>query len=257
MFDSLFELVVAHRQSATTGTVLYSACFGDYDTVRRPKTDESYHCYFFTDRKLPTRFRGWTPVFVDIGDIDPAIANRAFKCLGHIAFPNSARNIYVDSSFLYIRNISKFMEDKFDGDIAAFQHSSRRNIWEEAEACIFQGKGSKEIILKQIKSYEKSGFHERNTLYELGVISRSTQSTLVGGTCELWLKELTKHSLRDQISFPFVAWKNGMKIDVVHENIFYNHYLVPVAHRQSSIRKKFQRIIAVYLFILGLNRRKK
>lgn len=117
--------------------------------------------------------------------------------------------------------IEKYLEY---ADIATFKHPGRDNIFDEAEACKKLGKGNPAKIDKQIAAYKADGYPDPNSatpgLFECTVILRR-HTDKIEKLNNYWWSEISRHSRRDQLSFPYVVDKLGIKV-ATFEGTVYN-----------------------------------
>jgi len=102
---------------------------------------------------------------------------------------------------------------------AMYRHQDRDNIYDEADICIRWGKGDPEKIRAQVEKYKEDGYKAENGLFMGGVILRKHNEKDVIKLNEFWWKEIKKHSLRDQLSFPYALWKTGTEITAIKYNL--------------------------------------
>lgn len=110
-------------------------------------------------------------------------------------------SLWLDSSIIIDCNINKFLGSNY----CLMEHPERADIWEEAEKCIELKKDSEEVIREQVESYRNElGYFK--VLVATGVLFRKNtpENTKFN---ELWWDEVQKYSIRDQLSFPYVAEK--------------------------------------------------
>ena len=129
------SLLEAQGQVANlrSDTIVYTVNFGNYDNLSSPKNDPSvaHVCFHDSSSKVPP---GWRGVLVDKLR-NTWIQSRAFKCLPHILFPNSACSLYVDSSFIFRQPASIFISEKCVPPFTAFIHPNRKSVHEEILEC--------------------------------------------------------------------------------------------------------------------------
>src|SRR6185503_6279775 len=71
-----------------------------------------------------------------------------------------------------------------------------------------------EIIIEQATTYENAGFGKNKGLCECGFILRR-HTTKVKEFNNNWFGEYTRHSVRDQISFPVAVDNTGIRVNVI------------------------------------------
>ena len=92
-----------------------------------------------------------------------------------------------------------------------FRHPERQCLYDEQERCIDYNKDDPTRILQQVNRYHAEGYPRNNGLAECNVIvRRHNHPGVIKVMCDWW-REIENGSRRDQISFPYVLWKNGMR----------------------------------------------
>src|SRR5205814_5569035 len=80
-------------------------------------------------------------------------------------------------------------------------------------ACIELEKDDPAVIRRQIEQYRSEGMPENYGLAAGTVLMRRHRDAAVIGVMEAWWAEIMQHSVRDQISLPFVAWRATFPLD--------------------------------------------
>jgi len=98
------------------------------------------------------------------------------------------------------------------------KHPHRTCIYVEADYCKLQRLGNPVEIDKQIQEYRKEGYPEDNGLTMNGMIIRLNN---VGTNIfnSMWYDEYMHQSERDQLCLGYVAWRLGIKIDVIPTSV--------------------------------------
>ena len=97
-----------------------------------------------------------------------------------------------------------------NADLAIFRHPDRGCLYVEADFCAKHGKDSRRVLNRQTAVYRLEGMPTGWGLPETRcVIRRNTEQMRELG--DRWWDELSKYSVRDQVSLPFVCWKMGVK----------------------------------------------
>jgi hypothetical protein len=72
----------------------------------------------------------------------------------------------------------------------------------------------------QYERYRAQGFPDNSGIIpEGGVIARRHHHPRVRAAMEQWWSELLKHSARDQISLPYIIWRNFMTVTLLDWNL--------------------------------------
>lgn len=197
--------------------VVYTACFGSRDNpVKFIPTDErevDYVC--FTDRKvgkLPQPWQVRKPAFEKIvKPNDHRRLARLHKAVPHILFPQAEVTVWVDCHGYPIVTVEDMVKQYLaDHEVAVFAHQQRVNIEQEAKTVIQLGMDNAKIVNAAVERYIRMGMPRNARLAETPALIRAnTDRTALMNSH--WLYELMEHSIRDQISFPYCAWRAGLQ----------------------------------------------
>lgn len=212
------------------GDIVYSAIFGGINDKlhKRPRQSTDVAFFSFLDeerlRKYKyfnlTKWKVCEPQFVNENLRRQA---RAHKVLAHKVFPNCRYSLWMDGCLQLIdRNIGGIMEKHLtNADICVFKHRRRNCLYEELKACIEQKKDDETIMINQVTKYLNEGYPANNGLGETTAVLRR-HNKVTAEFNELWWEEIQKGSLRDQLSFNYVAWKLGVNYEVFPGNSIKN-----------------------------------
>lgn len=214
--------------------VIYTAVLGDYDELKNPLyVDKKIDYVCFTNNTELTSDI-WHMVNIDVADGEYRRYARKLKMSPHILFPQYETSIWVDAKFLIKADLRSYIEKyQKNKPILCFPHFERNCIYEEGKACIKSGRGKKEAIERQLEQYYKQGYPSEAGLYETGCLVRKHNNLVCQRIMNDWDLELKKYSLRDQISFPYVCWKNEFLPDICDLNILENEWLIYTEHKRD------------------------
>lgn len=202
--------------------IVYTCLIGNYDKLNVPgyiPPDWEAHC--ISDRVHITA--GWKHSILDTKYRLPCDTRtaRQVKVLSHIFFPDADVTLYIDANVQVlcdINNLLAFVTN--DGkDIGTYKHDIRRCLYMEAQAIKRLKKDSPELVDAQVLRYRKENYPANNGLICSGVLLRK-HTDAVKQLNEAWWQELCNGSRRDQLSFPYVAWKLGIKWTNIDTNIY-------------------------------------
>ena len=108
----------------------------------------------------------------------------------------------------YINRIS-------DIGIGTFCHAQRECVYEEAKACVAMGKASKESIERHLEHLNEEGMPRNYGMAQCSVIARKHDSAVCVKLMEDWWQEYLNFAKRDQLSLPFVMYKNRLKMEQI------------------------------------------
>jgi len=128
----------------------------------------------------------------------------------HLFLPAHDRSVWIDGHLLPLVNVEEFARDK--SGYWLMKHPARNCIYEEANACIQMRKDNPKIIQRQVARYRQDLYPVNNGLVATGVLIRDNNPAFIP-VAEQWWEEVRVHSVRDQISFNYVAHKNNLRFN--------------------------------------------
>ena len=119
---------------------------------------------------------------------------------------------------------------------AAYINDPINCVYDEARFLIDRANHGKEnidpiAVQKQVDTYRSDGYPEKNGLAITMVLLRRHNEPDVIKTMQDWWQELNKHTLRDQLSFNYVAWKNQFSFEYMKGNSRDNKYFLWTPHQ--------------------------
>lgn len=183
--------------------------YGDYDTVVAPPAGFD-DAVLVTDRTHDVD--GWRQVILPAGGRHPRLAAKLPKCRPEL-FTSCEASVWVDGNIRPTGGDLRGAAEKHlaSGDVVAWEHPEDRScLVEEAAYCHDWPKYVKYPLLEQAAHYVADGMPERWGLYACGLLARRhTSASSAFGVA--WLQENDRWSIQDQLSFPYVAWKLGIR----------------------------------------------
>lgn len=185
--------------------IVYTSIFGDYDTLKEPKvvndkieyvcfTDQDFTSDIWEIRKKPCK-------------LTPRRESRRYKILSHRYFGNRV-TLYIDGSLLLTKDPYRYCKRHLkQGKFFVTKHW-RNCIYSEAKAVKY--KTNHEKLKTQIQTYKKNGYPKNNGLTDNTSLLRRRTKKMVRFE-KLWWNEYINGCRRDQISFPYAAWKVDLK----------------------------------------------
>ncbi len=232
--------------------VVYTAIFGDYDYLEKPKyVLDGFDFVCFTDSDIKSDFwdvRKVLPLYSD-----PTRNARKYKILAHRYLSQYDISIWADGNQHIVGDYNKLIKSHMsDVNLACYDHNQcrldpRDCVYDEAGYILWAGnrnlnlapskgllayKDNPGIISKQINKYQNEGYPKRNGLIVSGVILRRHNEKDVVQTMEKWWEELKYGSKRDQLSFDYSAWRTGLKFNYLHGDIRDDGYTLEVRHKK-------------------------
>lgn len=198
----------------TNGKIaVYTCITGNYDQPIEPLfATDSLDFYIVTDMDI-TKSSRWKKIdvnsFDEIAQLNNVEKSRYAKLCPHKVFPQYEYSIYLDANFRVVADIGKYIKCVGKLPFASNWHPERNSIYDEAEACIIAGRGDPMIIRKQMQAYRDEGMPDNFGLVHCNMLIRRHNDERLKKVMDDWWSEFLKWSKRDQLSFPYVLWKNG------------------------------------------------
>jgi len=153
----------------------------------------------------------WKPIHIPSTPDQARLTARKIKTIINYFLPNSDYWLWIDSN-MKLQVDPNLMVEKYlkNHDICAMPHPERNNWFEEA-SIIIQGRDKVENVQRAIDKYYGEGFIP-TSLYETGCLLRRNTDHIREFN-KTWWEEIQTNSIRDQLSFPYSAWKHGLAIN--------------------------------------------
>lgn len=210
------ENFITFDDSISTGSriAVYTCITGNYDEPIEPiYVPENIDFYIVTDMDIDT-YSAWKKIDIthidEIKGFDNTRKARYVKTHPHIFFKDYEYSIWVDSNFKVVGDLSKYI--KYIGKAVPFAsnwHPVRNCIYREVEACILRKKDDTNLLRQQVEYYRTQGFPQEFGLIETNMIIRKHADKKCIALMEAWWNEMVRWSKRDQLSLPYVIWKQG------------------------------------------------
>lgn len=217
--------------------VIYTGIFGHYDILLPPLyRDEGVDYICYTDDKSLTS-SDWEIRYVECEQENTALEVRKYKCLPHRFLPEYDVSVWIDANIQIQSSILSYIEENMQNTgMLFFPHYERNCIYEEGAINILLHKENAGRIIEQMYEYSQEQYPEHNGLFCGGFIVREHNRKMVATIMEEWYAEVLKHSLRDQISLPYVLWRNEVRPDICWGYFNDNQYTRVYEHTDSSYR---------------------
>lgn len=197
---------------------IYTAIFGKYDQFEPPVSCVAAGARFvlFTDdpsNAVPRECGSM--VVVDIPMMPSRLRSRFVKTLPHVWLPDADATLWMDGS-MKITRPDLMMEalTRMPGEIAAPLSRFRDCIYQEAAECLKLNLDSLETIKSQVDRYKTEWYPAQNGLHETGLMFRKN-TPRIRALCDRWWMEISRGSIRDQLSFDYVAHKEGVPVQAL------------------------------------------
>lgn len=165
----------------------------------------------YTNKPETVRGTVWKVGDMEGEEDSPRLTARKIKSLPHIYHPDSAYWLWIDSN-VELRVDPNVLVEKYltKHNMCVLPHPERNNWVEEAEV-VAGTRDEVENVQRAVDKYYSEGFIP-TTLYETSCLLRSNCREIETFNIDWWY-EIKHNSIRDQLSFPYCAWKNGVAIN--------------------------------------------
>lgn len=209
---------------------VYTSVFGKYDCVQEPVFKPDNVDYFIvTDQKIPEH-SVWKKVSLKDGVCDELTTNaeksRYFKMHPEVLFGDYKYSVYVDGNIKIISDITPYTKLLGDTGIGLHAHSQRKCSYKELEAIQLAYKAKKEDADSYAGFLKKNKFPKDYGLMECGIIVREHNNSVCKKVMDEWWLQFKEKIKRDQVSLPYVLYRNGISVDqvaVLGHNIYDNY----------------------------------
>ena len=197
-------------------SVVYTCLTGNYDNLIQLSyvdNDWDYICYTDNPSLLKQNKAGiWNIRPLVFNKLNNSKNNRWHKIHALDILPRYNESIYIDANVNILTSYFFDMLKSNTKDILVPMHHSRDCIYAECEVVISTDKNSEKVCRSQIDYIRSTGFPSHYGLSENNIIYRKHGNQKTGKLMEEWWQFIEKYSTRDQLSFSYVLWNNGIQI---------------------------------------------
>lgn len=188
--------------------IVYTAVIGKTDPLHDPDVGGArFVC--FTDQAIKSK--RWEIVKLDKQEA-PTRTARTLKLNPHHLFPEADASLWIDACFTLKHDLESLLA-RYPQEVVNFRHRDRTRIVDEAHQIAKLGKARPMPTFKQLATYQSEGFDTvDNPMKELscnGALMRR-HTDKVARFNELWTRQIEEHTLRDQMSADYAAWRTGI-----------------------------------------------
>ena len=216
---------------------VYKVIFGNYDALNEPKILPT-NCDFFviTDLIIPND-SNWKKIDISHfhnSNLNNNELNRYYKFHPHLFFPSYKYSLYLDGNIELISDPREFLDSIPKAGISVHNHFRRQCIFDEIDVCINLNKDTYENLNLHRQHLISNNMPLNYGMAELPIILRQHNNLQCIKIMNEWWYEFLNYSKRDQISFPYVLYKNDIKVKEVTklgEDIYSNYSFRKYGHR--------------------------
>lgn len=205
------------RDDVNLKLAVYTCVFGNYDKITNPAFMSEYCDYYIvTDQEIPKKCK-WNKIIPHntpegFEEWHPAIKNRYYKMHPHELFEEYDYSVYLDGNIQPMADLYPFLEKMIreNKNIALHKHPIFKCLYDSGEHLKKIELVDCELMDKQFELYNIEGFPHNYGFFECNVILRNHHEKKVIKVMDTWWDEYNKGVKRDQQSFTYALWKNGL-----------------------------------------------
>ena len=195
----------------------------------------------FTDRN-DINPDGWEIRKLASNDIGWRRASRRPKLLPHHYFIDYEWSLYLDNRASLEYNPLDLLDENNaeNHSMYCFKHPSRESIYDEAEAVISMQRDSEHRVREQMDFYRSAGYPSGLGLIAGTMLLRRHNDVELIDVSEIWFEHVLRYSMRDQLSFNYIAWRKCFQYGEFEGSLTGNRYMKwPVFEEQSRLPSSF------------------
>lgn len=202
-----------------TKRVVYCVNLGGYDSLPiHPDLDD---CTYFLISDAPRQSipSPWIIVRPTINEQDVKRQCLWYKTHPHLLFSDAEFSIWIDSNIECQPHASEILQaHETLSEVATFVHPDRSCVYEEAQAISDLKLDRPDVIKRAVFQMKQKGLPIDYGLFETNVLFSRIQDLAVRDFFDKWWYHIALGSRRDQMSFTFAAWQEGISITNLDAN---------------------------------------
>lgn len=198
---------------------IYTAIFGDYDTLKDPLIiEDGYEYICFSDKEIDSKI--WKiKKYKLTGTV--IMEARRVKILGLEYLMDYDYLVWVDASLRIKGRLSEFYSTKKTPIF--FKHPHHNSLKEELDKCILKKKANAKRLTDQYDRYIHGGYPDDQGMIQTGVMFRyNTRSIRI--MMRKWFREVENETHRDQMSWNYLTWLYGWKYGIYDSSYFWANF---------------------------------
>lgn len=218
--------------------VLYTAITGGYDAAPEVPAEEGVEYLLFTDDPASAPPPPWRPVPLGNPEgLGPRRLSRLPKLRPHRYLPPHDLSIYIDPNVQIKAPLRALAVAAMRWrPIAIPPHPATRCLYREAEKCVRLERDDPRVVREQVARYRRAGFPEDYGLSENSfIVRRDCAETRALG--ELWQREHSAGSERDQLSLMYCLWRLGLGLHLLRHDARDNAFYRVLPHKAPRAEK--------------------
>ena len=215
-------------------TVVYTALTGNYDNVHEILYKEDDVDYLMFTNNSSLKSKTWQVRLVE-SDLDNVLLSREIKMLPNNYLGDEyGSSIYIDANAVVYGELSELTRYLGEGKaLAVSQHSIRKSVKEEIDACVKLRGVDRAMAEKQYENYCHEGFKDDQPLLECGILVRAHNDIKLQELMQSWYDEFKSGVKRDQLSLlPCISRLKFENYVVMNGSVWHNQFNRIQSHKK-------------------------
>ena len=224
--------------------VVYSCITSNYDPPMQLKfINPDFDYVFFVENPeayapedYPWDFRP-----LAFAELDKVRNARWHKIIGQQLFPEYEETLWIDSNIDILSPLlySDLQKIRASGAPMAVAMHTRKCSYLEAQECMKRRKDDPALIQKEYDLMKSEGFPENYGMYETHILYRRNNNPEIKTAMQTWWQMVKDFSRRDQVSFVYSLWKNGLPLPPELNPLRYRYLYGDILTTRHTQKKKF------------------
>ncbi len=210
---------IPKKQYSEREIVVYTSIFGNYDQLIEPLFKSPVCDYYaITDQEIPDTsvWKKYDTSHIEgFEQLDGYHKAKFCKMFPYKLFPEYKYSVWVDGNVQIVADLMPLVDRMENASMATFENPKHDCIYTEARFNICQNNVKSKELQEQVEQYKKEGFPVKFGMREFSIIARKHDDVELKKLMTHWWEQVNTYTMRDQISLPYVLWKNGHKIDYI------------------------------------------
>ena len=189
--------------------VVYTAFTGNYDSLKEPEFIDDNTKYVCFTQNPDLKSDTWEIIQMEDSILDDNRTAKQYRLFPHVYFPDFKYSFWLDGTFKIKGSIREYIYKYANSPMLVVVHPERDCIYDEAKESIPFARYSNYSLPNQVEQYKAEGMPEHYGLLASGALFRQHNNPKIISLMEQWWEEIINHTNQDQLSFPYVMWKNN------------------------------------------------
>ena len=204
--------------------VIYTAFTGGYDSLKEPEFIDENTKYVCFTQNPNLKSDTWEIIQMEDSIFDDNRTAKQYRLFPHVYFPDFKYSFWLDGTFKIKGSIREYIYKYVNSPMLVVVHPERDCIYDEARESMPFPRYSNYSMSHQVEKYKFEGMPKHYGLLASGALFRQHNNPEIISLMEQWWEEIITHTNQDQLSFPYVMWKNDFHPSVSSEYYWINEY---------------------------------